>query len=61
MSEHDEAQARQLEQTAQRKKRGYKPGGPAGRMIVTSPLLFTCLIQPLGISATVFALPSRAA
>ena len=35
MSEHDEAQARQLEQTAQRKKRGYKPGGPAGRMIVT--------------------------
>lgn len=35
MSEHDEAQARQLEQTAQRKKRGYRPGGPAGRMIVT--------------------------
>ena len=35
MSEHDEAQERELEQTAQRKKRGYKPGGPAGRMIVT--------------------------
>ena len=35
MSEHDEVQARQLEQTAQRKKRGYRPGGPAGRMIVT--------------------------
>ncbi len=35
MSEHDEAQARQLERTAQRKKRGYRPGGPAGRMIVT--------------------------
>ncbi len=35
MSEHDEAQARQLEQTAQRKRRGYRPGGPAGRMIVT--------------------------
>ncbi|HAM14798.1 MAG TPA: multidrug ABC transporter ATP-binding protein [Eggerthellaceae bacterium] len=35
MSEHDEAQERELLQTAQRKKRGYKPGGPAGRMIVT--------------------------
>ncbi len=35
MSEHDEAQARQLEKTAQRRKRGYRPGGPAGRMIVT--------------------------
>ena len=35
MSEHDEAQQRELEQASQRKKRGYKPGGPAGRMIVT--------------------------
>ena len=35
MSEYDDAQQRQLEQTAQRKKRGYRPGGPAGRMIVT--------------------------
>ncbi len=35
MSEYDEAQERQLEQAAQRKKRGYKPGGPAGRMIAT--------------------------
>ena len=35
MSEYDEAQARELEKTAQRKKRGYRPGGPAGRMIVT--------------------------
>ena len=35
MSEYDEAQERDLEQTAQRKKRGYRPGGPAGRMIVT--------------------------
>ena len=35
MSEHDEAQARQLEKTAQRRKRGDRPGGPAGRMIVT--------------------------
>ena len=35
MSEYDEAQERELRQTAQRKKRGYKPGGPAGRMIVT--------------------------
>ena len=35
MSEHDEAQERQLEQTSQHKKRGYRPGGPAGRMIVT--------------------------
>ena len=35
MSEHDEAQERQLMQASQRKKRGYRPGGPAGRMIVT--------------------------
>ena len=35
MSEYDDAQERNLEQTAQRKKRGYRPGGPAGRMIVT--------------------------
>ena len=35
MSEYDEAQERQLQQTSERKKRGYKPGGPAGRMIVT--------------------------
>ena len=35
MSEHDEAAERDLEQAAQRKKRGYKPAGPAGRMIVT--------------------------
>ena len=35
MSEFDEAQERQLKQTSQRKRRGYKPGGPAGRMIVT--------------------------
>ena len=35
MSEYDEAQERELQQTAQRKKRGYRPGGPAGRMIVT--------------------------
>ena len=35
MSEHDEAQERQLAQTAQRKKRGYRPTGPAGRMIAT--------------------------
>ena len=35
MSEYDEAQERDLAQTAQRKKRGYRPGGPAGRMIVT--------------------------
>ncbi len=35
MSEHDEAQERQLMQVSQRKKRGYRPGGPAGRMIVT--------------------------
>ena len=35
MSEYDEAQERQLEQTAQRKRRGYRPGGPAGRMIAT--------------------------
>jgi len=35
MSEYDEAQQRELDQTAQRKKRGYRPGGPAGRMIVT--------------------------
>ena len=35
MSEHDEAQERELQQAAQRKKRGYRPGGPAGRMIVT--------------------------
>ena len=35
MSEYDEAQQRELDQAAQRKKRGYRPGGPAGRMIVT--------------------------
>ena len=35
MSEHDEAQERELQQASQRKKRGYRPGGPAGRMIVT--------------------------
>lgn len=35
MSEYDEAQQRQLDQTAERKKRGYRPGGPAGRMIPT--------------------------
>ena len=35
MSEHDEAQQRQLDAASQRKKRGYKPAGPAGRMIVT--------------------------
>ncbi len=35
MSEYDDAQQRQLEQASQRKKRGYKPGGPAGRMIAT--------------------------
>ena len=35
MSEFDEAQERQLKQTSQRKRRGYRPGGPAGRMIVT--------------------------
>lgn len=35
MSEHDEAQERELQQAAQRKKRGYRPGGPAGRMIAT--------------------------
>ena len=35
MSEHDESQERELEQTSQRKKRGYRPSGPAGRMIVT--------------------------
>ncbi len=35
MSEYDEAQERELEQASQRKKRGYRPGGPAGRMIVT--------------------------
>ena len=35
MSEHDEAQERQLMQASQRKKGGYSPGGPAGRMIVT--------------------------
>ena len=35
MSEYDEAQERQLEQAAQRKRRGYRPGGPAGRMIAT--------------------------
>ncbi len=35
MSEYDDAQQRELDKTAQRKKRGYRPGGPAGRMIVT--------------------------
>ena len=35
MSEHDEAQERELQQASQRKKRGYRPGGPAGRMIAT--------------------------
>ena len=35
MSEHDEAQERQLMQASQRTRRGYRPGGPAGRMIVT--------------------------
>ena len=35
MSEHDESQERELERTAERKKHGYKPAGPAGRMIVT--------------------------
>ena len=35
MSEYDEAQERELAQASQRKKRGYRPGGPAGRMIVT--------------------------
>ena len=35
MSEYDESQERQLEQASQRKKRGYRPGGPAGRMIAT--------------------------
>ena len=35
MSEYDEAQERQLQKTSERKKRGYKFGGPAGRMIVT--------------------------
>ena len=35
MSEYDEAQERELKQTATRKRRGYRPGGPAGRMIVT--------------------------
>ena len=35
MSEYDEAQERELQQTAQRKRRGYRPGGPAGRMIAT--------------------------
>ena len=35
MSEHDEAQERELAQAAQRNKRGYRPGGPAGRMINT--------------------------
>ena len=35
MSEYDEMQQRQLDQAASRKKRGYRPGGPAGRMIVT--------------------------
>ena len=35
MSEYDEAQERELEQASRRKKRGYRPGGPAGRMIVT--------------------------
>ena len=34
MSEHDEVQQRQLEQTSQRDKK-YRPGGPAGRMIST--------------------------
>ena len=35
MSEYDESQERELAQAARRKKRGYRPGGPAGRMIVT--------------------------
>ena len=35
MSEYDDAQQRELDQAAQRKRRGYRPGGPAGRMIVT--------------------------
>ncbi len=35
MSEYDEAQERELAQASQRKRRGYRPGGPAGRMIVT--------------------------
>jgi len=35
MSEHDDNQQRELEQIEQRRKRGYKPSGPAGRMIVT--------------------------
>lgn len=34
MSEYDEAQERELEQATER-DRNYKPGGPAGRMIVT--------------------------
>ena len=34
MSEHDDAQERQLEQASER-QRDYRPGGPAGRMIVT--------------------------
>ena len=35
MSEYDEAQERELAQASKRKRRGYRPGGPAGRMIVT--------------------------
>ena len=35
MSEYDDAQQRDLDQAARRKRRGYRPGGPAGRMIVT--------------------------
>jgi ATP-binding cassette subfamily B protein len=35
MSAHDEAQERELMQASQRKRRGYRPHGPAGRMIVT--------------------------
>ncbi len=35
MSEYDESQERELAQAARRKKRRYRPGGPAGRMIVT--------------------------
>ena len=35
MSEYDDAQQRELDRTSQRKRRGYRPGGPAGRMIVT--------------------------
>ena len=35
MSEHDEQQQRELDNMNNRRKRGYRPGGPAGRMIVT--------------------------